>query len=764
MDKRTLLFIVCVGAAFFLIQLFFQRQNQEEQERWNRQQNERRAQRVSQLEAEIAERQVKKEDLPLVELYADAQGNQFLTTAFLDNQSILVPSWQNEAPNHVYGRKFGASTAPEEYHLVAAPKGTSLLIYASGLPEKLQVGSLPDFGKFDLLLLSFNPQQLKDPVHIYAADYNDGHFSILEARIQKLKEEMADSGSPTSKIANGIVVRKAASGYLPVALYDGKELTYLDEIEGIKVAEKKEGEATPQTTEERFYVLENEYQQLVFSNFGAALVEINLPFVSETNSRSVVRPIEFDREMVAQAPYNARFPGHPFYTAGAKPEGPFEEHIEGKLGGYYPLIRRDLIQQPRSQQVRVPPRFYALNIVSEYPEVAEQVYQVKQFDKQSITFESVQSHRRIKKTYSIAVGEKGAPYCLELTIQIEGEGRGLWITSGVPDVELISGSPAPSLKYRLTRNRRAEVEPIDLPKDALTNTSVYPDWISNSNGFLGVILNPISQIDAGFRAQYVSGTLVPSRLVAIDSQFERFKAQDFPGYMTLLPLNSKGGTIQFHVFAGPFADDILRAVDRFYSDPATGYSPDFISSQTFHGWFSFISEPFAKFLYVVMEFFYRLTHSWAISIILLTVFLRLLLYPLNAWSTKSMLRMQQIAPEVTAIQEKYKKDPKKAQLEIMQLYRDRKINPMSGCLPLLIQMPFLIGMFDLLKSTFLSPWSQLYSWLDRQSDRSRCTLQLENAHLFHRQSVSSPAHYFGTGDVLPTADDVNITKRSEPLD
>jgi YidC/Oxa1 family membrane protein insertase len=65
-----------------------------------------------------------------------------------------------------------------------------------------------------------------------------------------------------------------------------------------------------------------------------------------------------------------------------------------------------------------------------------------------------------------------------------------------------------------------------------------------------------------------------------------------------------------------------------------------------------------------------------------------------------MKGMQEIAPLVKAIQEKYKKDPKKAQMEIMVLYRERKVNPFSGCLPLLIQMPFLIGMFDLLKTSF----------------------------------------------------------------
>src|SRR5436853_4982175 len=80
---------------------------------------------------------------------------------------------------------------------------------------------------------------------------------------------------------------------------------------------------------------------------------------------------------------------------------------------------------------------------------------------------------------------------------------------------------------------------------------------------------------------------------------------------------------------------------------------------------------------------------------------------------KSMARMQQISPEVTAIQERYKKDSKKAQLEIMNLYRERGVNPISGCFPLLIQMPFLIGMFDLLKSTVeLRGASFIPGWID----------------------------------------------------
>lgn len=463
--------------------------------------------------------------------------------------------------------------------------------------------------------------------------------------------------------------------------------------------------------EEKFYVIENNYQQLVFSNVGGALVEINLPFRSKTNKQSVVRETEFDRELVKDSPENAMFPLRPFLTAGTEKGKPIDNE-KGKLGGYYPLLRRGIAGTLNQKLISIPPKYYASNIVSEYPEVAELVYEIKEFTSRSITFEANQPHRRITKIYSLEE-EKDAPYCVKLTLKVEGDSRGLWIGTGVPEVEWISGAIAPALKYRITRNNKPEVILLDLPKDSLTLSSIHPDWLCNSNGFFGIILDPLSTIDAGLRAQYVSGKTVPSRLIKIDEDYSRFKAEELPGYMMQLPLNSAGGEMNFRLFTGPFSSGILKAVDAVYSDSETGYNPDYIACQTFHGWFAFISEPFAKFLFILMNFFHGVTGSWGFSIILLTVALRIMLYPLNAWSTKSMLKMQKIAPQVTQIQEKYKKDPKKAQLEVMNLYREEGVNPVSGCFPLLIQMPFLIGMFDLLKSTFeLRGASFIPGWID----------------------------------------------------
>jgi YidC/Oxa1 family membrane protein insertase len=465
---------------------------------------------------------------------------------------------------------------------------------------------------------------------------------------------------------------------------------------------------------EKYYVINTPYQQLVFSSRGGALAEINLPFANKENSKrvseSVVLPTEFDKIMEQQYSYNDYFPAHPYVVIDA--QGKRVEHVQGTLGGYYPLLRRDLMRKNNKNSIRIPPEYYALNIISEYPELANLIYEVKQFDQNSITFEALQSYRRITKTFSIPANEKNAPYTLELTIRIEGDSHGLWLTSGIPEVEWISGSPAPALKYRITR-KKAEVENIELPQASTTVTSVYPDWICNSNGFLGLILNPLDKTDPGYRVQYVAGTLVPSRLVEIDAEHEKFKAQSMPGYATMVPLRSTGGTMQFRIFAGPFADGVLKQVDQIYSDPETGYNPDYIACQSFHGWFAFISEPFAKFLFLLMNFFHSITGSWGFSIILLTVALRLMMYPLNSWSNKSMLKMQQIGPEVAAIQERHKKDPRQAQVEIMNLYRERGVNPVSGCLPMLIQMPFLIGMFDLLKSTFeLRGASFIPGWID----------------------------------------------------
>ncbi len=174
----------------------------------------------------------------------------------------------------------------------------------------------------------------------------------------------------------------------------------------------------------------------------------------------------------------------------------------------------------------------------------------------------------------------------------------------------------------------------------------------------------------------------PTRLSLLDAQYNLYPADKYPGYEIRLPVAQNAPLTKYRVFAGPYVKEIFEKLDATYFDASSGTSPQFESAISFHGWFSFISEPFAKFLFLLMKFFYFLTSSWGISIILLTIALRVMLYPLNSWSIRSTMKMQEIAPQVQALQARYKKDPKRAQMEIMHLYKEKGINPLSGCFPL----------------------------------------------------------------------------------
>lgn len=457
----------------------------------------------------------------------------------------------------------------------------------------------------------------------------------------------------------------------------------------VEVAEKAPPTTPPQNIsgEER-YVIQNAYQQIVVSNINGAVSEINLSLRSSEHPESVVRKIRADKILEKEYPNADRFPLGPYRTY----QGSFDQ---GEIGGYYPLIRR-----------HTAPQYYAFACMSENPQSAATVYKVIRLEKNLIELEGKTEQARITKTYKLPEDPSKVPYSFDLQIKIEGNGQGLMLTTGVPEVEIVSGSSTQSLKYRMTRNKKGVVEQLSLPKTSSTVSTVSPDWVANSNGFFAVILNPLTEMNPGFTSYFIPGTVVPTRLSVIDQEYQLYPPEKYPGYDMRMPLKAQEGTYSFHVFAGPLATSILEKNDEVYHG-------DFIATQTFFGWFSFISEPFAKFLFFLMKIFHAVIRSWGIAIIMLTIALRLMLYPLNAWSIKSTVKMQKLSPKLTALQERYKKDPKKAQAEIMNLYREHGVNPLGGCFPLLIQMPFLIGMFDLLKSTFeLRGASFIPGWID----------------------------------------------------
>ncbi len=683
MNKRSILFFIALSLSIYLTSYWFGPKPKQAVKA------ETPTEQVQQqLLAEVSERTATLSNLPIAELlYSTETGDYiFYSYAIQARDQYLLLSPTNEPIEKVYIKtSLGESPYQELSLRITAKEKNKPVLYSANPEELLTSARIPSGENVDLQLISF-------PID------EDVEITLAETENQNVY-------FPISPAKNdSIALARTKEGYRPYGVYtaSSNSLRPLSDFSGFDAILSYEAPLSPTFVveqNERFFVLENDYQQIVFSNIGGAVSEINLPLQDKEHPKSVIRPITADRILEKDYPSNDHFPSFPYQIA--NDDGKVIDINDPAVGGYYPLLRRSVIGAGQKQPTyRLPPRYYAFNIISTDPGSANQIYQLKRLEKNLIEFEALYPNRRIIKTYSFPQDTDNAPYILDVQIKVEGDGRGLFLTSGLPEVELISGNFSPTLKYRTSRGTKSNVEKIGLPKDSISSSSVYPDWVCNSNGFLGLIIDPLSEIGAGYSASHISGSIAPTRLSLIDKQHDRFPPSKYPAYELQLPLNNANKNISLRYFAGPFENDTLKLIDATYANPATGYNPDYIACQSFHGWFSFISEPFAKFLFSLMKLFYKITHSWGFSIILLTIALRVMMYPLNAWSIRSSMKMQELSPKISAIQARHKNDPKRAQLEIMNLYREGGANPLMGCLPILIQLPFLIGMFDLLKSTF----------------------------------------------------------------
>ena len=97
---------------------------------------------------------------------------------------------------------------------------------------------------------------------------------------------------------------------------------------------------------------------------------------------------------------------------------------------------------------------------------------------------------------------------------------------------------------------------------------------------------------------------------------------------------------------------------------------------------------------------YKLIPNWGVAVILLTILMRAVFFPLTKKSSQATQKMQEMQPQITALQTKYKNNPQKLNAEMAQLYKDAGYNPISGCLPMLIQLPILFAMYRLFNNYF----------------------------------------------------------------
>lgn len=142
----------------------------------------------------------------------------------------------------------------------------------------------------------------------------------------------------------------------------------------------------------------------------------------------------------------------------------------------------------------------------------------------------------------------------------------------------------------------------------------------------------------------------------------------------------KSGENSYMLYVGPKENNLL---EKYHS--GLEYVIDF-------GFFSIIARP----LFWILKLFYKISHNYGIAIIILTTVVRIPFIPLVSKGQQSMKKLQELQPRMAEIKEKYKKDPQRMQKEVMELYKKNKVNPMGGCLPMVLQIPVFFALYKVL--------------------------------------------------------------------
>ena len=136
------------------------------------------------------------------------------------------------------------------------------------------------------------------------------------------------------------------------------------------------------------------------------------------------------------------------------------------------------------------------------------------------------------------------------------------------------------------------------------------------------------------------------------------------------------------------------------------------------GWFYFFTKP----LFFVIDYLFKFSGNFGIAIVLITLAIRVIFFPLANYSFRSMAKMKALQPELTRLKELHKEDKVKLQQEMMALYRKEKINPASGCLPILIQIPFFFAIYKMLFISLEMRHQPFFGWIQDLSAKDPTTI------------------------------------------
>ena len=202
---------------------------------------------------------------------------------------------------------------------------------------------------------------------------------------------------------------------------------------------------------------------------------------------------------------------------------------------------------------------------------------------------------------------------------------------------------------------------------------------------------------SGFETKYFLTAGMPNNFKVDKVQVEFIKNSVFNIFETSpIQLNSgEQKTFDFTLYYGPRDLDVLKSVNEKLSRAI-----DF-------GFFSLLARP----LLHVLKFFYTFLGNYGLAIILLTIIIKGIFWPLTQKSYSSMKAMQVLQPQMQKIREKYKNDRERLNREIMELYKTHRVNPLGGCLPMLIQIPVFFALYKVLLNSIELRHAPFYFWL-----------------------------------------------------
>jgi YidC/Oxa1 family membrane protein insertase len=190
---------------------------------------------------------------------------------------------------------------------------------------------------------------------------------------------------------------------------------------------------------------------------------------------------------------------------------------------------------------------------------------------------------------------------------------------------------------------------------------------------------------AGVRSKYFLLALVPKGAPDGEVIMSRVRGQETIATSLRLPLSLEGPTeYEFELYAGPMQYHILQQLHAGLEK-----SMDL-------GWKVIV--PFTKLLLVFFQGVHRVVPNYGLVIIILSAVVKLIFYPLTRKSMESMRQMQILKPEMDRLNAKYKDDPQRRNQAVLELYRKHKVNPLGGCLPILVQMPVFIALYSVLNT------------------------------------------------------------------